>query len=317
MEPRPDSGGSLPSSPQDADGADAVLALNHDKSERGSGCPTPRPDRAHLTADGELLPIRCKRNRCPSCRPRNVQVTAAMMGLNAARSAKPPRVAVLSTTREWVEDATLREGWKEVARRARKYVDPDASYAWFREWTEGRNDGVRRTHYHSTWSTDAVHGEALAEISREVWSRLTGAYSPKAHGHQPIWDAGGLARYVAGLAGHHLKSNQAPPPGWSGRRFGTSRGFYATDALELRKEAEAAVRDERIAFRLRQAIEPPHLTAETIIERMQGAELDAMQALRQLVDEHYDQELTQLLEEVRKQPPVRVVRIKPGTFGTW
>jgi hypothetical protein len=246
-----------------------------------------------------------------------VQVTAAMMGINATLSESPPRVAVLSTTREWVSDATLREGWAQMARRVRREVDPEARYAWFREWTTGRNDGVRRTHYHSTWSTDPAYGEALAEVSRDVWSRVAGAYSEKAHGHQPIWDAGGLARYVAGLAGHHLKSGQAPPPGWSGRRFGTSRGFYAIAAAELRSQAVQAVRDERVAHRLRASIDQPRVEADAILERMGEAGLDAKQALSAIVDEYYDRELTQLLEEARSRPPVRVVQVKRGTFGTW
>ena len=134
----------------------------------------------------------------------------------------------------------------------RREVHPRAGYAWFREWTTGKSDGVRRTHYHSTWTrieTDEA-GAAVAAISNEVWARLAGAWSEKAHGFKRIYDAGGLARYVAGLAGHHLKTGQAPPPGWSGRRVGTSRGFYGGDARELRTEAETLVRDERLSHRL-------------------------------------------------------------------
>lgn len=253
-----------------------------------------------MIAEGELVPIPCGRNDCPYCRPRNVQVTAAMMGLNATLSAKPVRTAVLSTTREWVDEDTLRNGWKDVARRVRSEVDPEAGYAWFREWTRGKSDGVRRTHYHSTWTCDCCHGEALAEISRDVWSRLAGAYSEKAHGAKPIWDAGGLTRYVAGLAGHHLKSGQAPPPGWTGRRFGTSKGFYAIPADELRSRAAVAVRDERLVHRMTQAL----------WERWPGDE----DGPGMMDVELYDERLTELLELERAKPRVRVVRVRPGLF---
>jgi cobalamin biosynthesis Mg chelatase CobN len=221
-----------------------------------------------------------------------------MMGLNAMRSETPPTTAVLSTTREWVDDATLREGWAQFARHVRRDVHPDTRYAWFREWTTGRNDGIRRTHYHSIWShlTDE-QGQHVARISHEVWGRLAGAYSEHAHGSQRVYDAGGLAKYVAGLAGHHLKAGQAPPPGWSGRRFGTSRGFYATDPAELRKEATAAVRDDR----LRRHLEHVMADDDTLP--------DALPA------DIWDELLTERLEAARARPPVRIVRIKPGTWG--
>jgi hypothetical protein len=287
--------GGADAEPGTAPVADAVLALNRDKSprldehpaDRPNACPTPRLDRAYLTSEGEVLPIPCSRNACPHCRRRNVQVTAAMMGLNAA----------LSTTRHWADEPTLREGWRSLARRVRREVHPDTRYAWFREWTTGRADGIRRTHYHSIWShLTPEQGQHVAEISREVWSRLTGAYSTKAHGSKPVWDAGGLARYIAGLAGHHLKADQAPPPGWSGRRFGTSRGFYATDPYELRREATHAVRDERLRHHLERAM------------------VDDAAIPDQLPADIWDELLTARLEEARNRPPVRVIRIAPGTW---
>src|SRR5947209_7097292 len=97
------------------------LALYRDKSPTWPGCPTPRVGRAYRLAEtGEVVPIPCERNTCPYCRPRQVQITAAMMGLNAARSPHPPTYAVLSTTRDWVDEPTLRNGWKDVARRVRR-----------------------------------------------------------------------------------------------------------------------------------------------------------------------------------------------------
>lgn len=269
------------------------LALYPDKSPAWPGCPTPRIGRAWVGEDGELLPIPCGRNSCLYCRPRNVQITAAMVGLAASRSPHPPTYAVLSTTRDEVDQATLRNGWKDVARRVRREVCPRVDYAWFREWTTGRHDlrGVRRTHYHSIWTRlNGAQAAAVADVSREVWARLAGAWSKQAHGYERIWDAGGLARYVAGLAGHHLKTGQAPPTGWKGRRYGTSRGFYAGDARELRAEAEAVVRDERIAYHLRQ--------------ELLGAAPDELP--RAILDE----QLTARLSEARARPKLRVVAVR-------
>lgn len=209
-----------------------------------------------------------------------MQVTAAKMGLNETLTERPVTHAVLSTTRDWATDSLLREGWRQVALNVRRNVNPDVRYAWFREWTTGRNDGIRRTHYHSVWTLDDDdQAAAVAAISNHVWKRLTNAYSEKAHGWAKVWDAGGLARYVAGLVGHHLKEDQAPPPGWKGRRFGTSKGFYAQDTRELDKQAKAAVRDERLRFHLERAMAdavpdgfPADIFDELVTERLTQAQ---------------------------------------------
>lgn len=262
------------------------------------GCPSPRLDRAFVVHGGEVVAIPCGRNTCPYCRRRNVQVTAAKMALNQSLTDRPVSHAVLSTTRDWVDEATLREGWAQMARRVRREVCAEARYAWFREWTEGKRDGIRRTHYHSTWALDSdEQGQAVACISNEVWARLAGAWSKRAHGVQRVWDSGGLARYVAGLVGHHLKANQAPPPGWSGRRYGVSRGFYATDSRELDRQAKAVVRDDRLRWRLeRELVGDPG-----------WGDPDAPIAF-----EIFDEVLTERLEAARSRPAPKVVRLPRG-----
>lgn len=286
--------------------AEAVLALNQGKSERGasnaenraSACPNPRSDRAYVLASGEVVPIACGRNGCRHCRRRNVQITAAKMGINQTLTDRPITHAVLSTTRDWVPQETLRAGWKEMGRLVRRDVCSDVRYAWFREWTEGRNDGVRRTHYHSTWALDNdEQAEAVAAISNRVWGARAGAWSDKAHGWKPVYDAGGLTRYIAGLVGHHLKANQAPPPGWSGRRFGTSRGFYAIAVDELDKQATAAVRDERLAYHL---------------ESVMADELNVPDGLPEWI---WDELLSARLAQAKENPPPRVVRIPDGFWA--
>jgi hypothetical protein len=250
---------------------------------------------------GELVAMPCARNSCAYCRRRNVQVTAARMAINQTLTDRPVTHAVLTTTRDWVDDARLREGWRQFARRVRREVEGEARYAWFREWTTGERarDGVRRTHYHSTWTLDDDgQAQRVAEISNDVWGRIAAATSERAHGWQRVYDAGGLARYIAGLVGHHLKSAQAPPPGWGGRRFGTSRGFYAIDVDELDRQARELVRDERLAH---------------MIERQLVDELDPPDGLPDFIlDDVLTPKLEVALEEARSRPKPRVVKLPRG-----
>lgn len=281
------------------------LAHYRDKSPRSNPCPKPRLDRAaevidYATGEVTLRPLGCGRNGCPTCRRRNVQITAAKMGLAQSLTDRPVTYAVLSTTRDWVDGDTLREGWRQMSRAVRKHVAPDTRYAWMREWSVKPIDGtdLRRTHYHSTWALDGDdQAQATAEISNQVWGRLAGAWSEKAHGSKRIWDTGGLVRYIAGLVGHHLKEGQAPPPGWSGRRFGTSRGFYPIDSRELDRQAKQVVRDDRLRWHLERAM----------------ADDDAIPD--RLPEDIWDDVLTARFEVARSRPPVRIVRIRPGTFG--
>ena len=126
-----------------------------------------------------------------------------MVGLNeAADSSRPVRIALLTTTRDWLDDDTLREATAHFVRKVRRDVTPDFQYLWMREWTTGRagrSGGVRRTHKH--WLAKGVEGdgEALVGAAADVWGRMAGA---EKHFVKRVWDAGGLARSMAGLVGH-------------------------------------------------------------------------------------------------------------------
>jgi hypothetical protein len=218
------------------------------------------------------------------------------MGLVQTLTPRPVTHAILSTTRDWATTETVREGWRQMSRKAKRLGIVEPRYAWFREWSVKPIHGtdLRRTHYHSTWALDDDdQAQAVAEISHEVWGRLTGAHAAEAHGWTRIWDAGGLTRYLAGLVGHHLKEGQAPPPGWSGRRFGTSRGFYPDDPRELGRQAKALVRDDRLRWHLERTMAdddtiPDHLPSDI-----------------------WDDVLTARIDEARARPPVRIVPVHP------
>jgi hypothetical protein len=247
-----------------------------------------------VVESGELLPIPCGRNGCPYCRRRNVQVTAAKMAINQTLTDRPVTHAILSTTRDWASPETLREGWHQFARRVKLEVKPDATYAWYREFTQrDATHDWKRTHYHSTWALDDDdQAQAVAQISNEVWGRLTAATSEHAHGWQRVYDAGGLARYIAGLVGHHLKHSQLPHEEWRGRRYGTARGFYAIAVDELDRRAKAAVRDERFVH---------HLELELASTVPDG--------LPYFI---FDELLTARLELAKDRPSPRIVRLDRG-----
>jgi hypothetical protein len=293
----------MPACNSDADGKgrEALLALKQNKSPSSRECPTPRPGWAAEIVDAttgeiELKPLGCRRNTCSVCRRRNVQETAAKLGINQALTETPVTHAVLSTTRNWADAKMLRNGWKDFARRVRSEVKPDARYAWVREFTErDATEDWKRTHYHSTWALDDDdQAQRVAEISNQVWGRLTGAVSEEAHGWKSIWDAGGLVRYMAGLIGHHLKTSQQPIEQWRGRRYGTSVGFYAIDSRELDKQARAAVRDERLVHHL---------------------ERDLWDVVPDGLPEWiFDEVLTERVEQARSMPPPRIV---PVAYDRW
>jgi hypothetical protein len=299
MEPCPDSD----SGRDRLQGGDTFLALLRDKSARlDQGCPNPRDGWALEVGGVELVPLPCKRVTCPYCGIRNVQTTAVMMGLNAERSEVKPSHAVLTTTRDEVADDVIREAWHQYARGVRREVGRAVPYAWFKERTTGeapRSGGVRRVHFHSAWSgLSDEEGGCVRDVSREVFGRLTGAYSRKGHGVQRVWDTGGLVRYFAGLVGHHLKHEQsAAVEGARVRRVGTSRGYYVTDPKELRREAAAIVRDERIEYRLRASI------LEGVADGLPEWILDEV--------------LTERLRELQGQerPSYRVVKVARGWWS--
>lgn len=276
------------------------LALSRDKSEKPCKwvCPTPVATRAFELSTGERLPIACGRNRCAVCRRRNVMVTAAMLGLDAGLGEAPAYV-LLTTTERWLADWQLRRVNEEFVRRVRREISAAFEYAWLREWTSGEaptSGGVRRTHYH--WPCKGIrreHGAGLARVASEVWAKRAGA---PVVGVKPVWDAAGLGRYLAGLVGHHLKAEQAPPPGWSGRRFGASRGYYSLPAAELRARAEELVREARLVGRLERELVRLGYDGREWPDWLDGPWADAF------VDALEDEYVRAI-----RQPPPRVVRV--------
>lgn len=87
--------------------------------------------------------------------------------------------------------------------------------------------------------------DALWLAGKRRWERLTGAWRVEL---RELRTARGATAYIVG---HHHKGEQAPPRGWKGRRFRSSRGYFSRPVPELREE----VKDRMQFVAARKAIE--------------------------------------------------------------
>jgi hypothetical protein len=201
-----------------------------------------------------------------------------MFGLDA--EVTTPKLATTFTTRDLVGIPVLREAMAQTTRKVRAEIAPDAKYGGTLEWTSGQtkySGGRRRPHLHLLWKgLDGGHADDVHAIAVEVWKRLTGAHS---HTSEEIRTPGAAIRYVAL---HHLKEQQAPPPGWSGRRLWTSMGWWEAGAEETRARARAIVAEERLRRKVeRQLIElAPDGLPEWIFEELLATRVEEQRVTR-------------------------------------
>ena len=73
------------------------------------------------------------------------------------------------------------------------------------------------------------------------------------------------------LALHFQKESQAPPPGWKGHRFQTSRGYLWTSTPEARELAREQLRRKREIWRAEARGEAPHDAELSAYEAMELA----------------------------------------------
>lgn len=134
-------------------------------------------------------------------------------------------------------------------------------YCGFVEWTTGegpRSGGRRRLHSHwlvkglamgvgdrvtaSEGREPCTCGDSLVCVecwTAAEWRKLTGAWIVQA---RELRSVGGVVGY---LALHHEKMEQAPPPGWTGRRLRPSRGYFARPGAERRERARSWLSERR------------------------------------------------------------------------
>lgn len=129
----------------------------------------------------------------------------------------------------------------------------DAQVACQREFTTGygpRSGGRRRPHWNLMLkgipSSDLSE---LREVTQRVWCGHVDAEPERQH-VGAVYEAGGLGRY---LALHFQKESQAPPEGWRGHRFTSSRGYFPEGTRVARERARSVIRVRRKVWNLEQA----------------------------------------------------------------
>jgi hypothetical protein len=195
--------------------------------------------------DGTLIPLRCgASNRCAYCSWLVALENALVVRADAAECL--PQLGFTLTTRA---AQTPAERFRRDVEQAMKALrrEPwacDARYLGQIEHTTGhgtRSGGARRIHQHGLMKdVDRDRAADVAEVLRRVWLSRTGAHRVEAHElHRP-------AGAIAYLVNHHQKTAQAPPKGWSGKRFRPSKGYFERPIVQLREEARVLLRDRRV-----------------------------------------------------------------------
>jgi hypothetical protein len=231
-------------------------AASLDLHEESSGEAPPKtckrwPKRLSLISNhGEIVKGRCSSpNLCEYCARLAAVVNAELLALDAMHGVSPTSYLVLTTPSTVPDPRAYYESKAQLQRKLRQEVDGFQA-AWLVEFTTGRADqsgGHRRPHLNGllkavTTSEDAT---VVRQVVEDVWCRREAA-SPAAQYVAPVQEMAGLMRY---LALHFLKERQAPPLGWRGHRFTTTRGYLWLPTPQARKVAREALTDKRELWR--------------------------------------------------------------------
>jgi len=175
--------------------------------------------------------------------------SATVLRLDAQVEA--PTVGLTTTTREVDFDmASLRVAERSLWQWLRRHVAP-VQYVGFLEWTTGAHTPGRRPHIHHL--VKGLERDQAAELEPEIsrrWADYTGgSWRVECRGLRT------QAGAIAYLALHHHKREQAPPPGWTGKRLRPSKGYFCRPVQELREEARELLASRQLEAAVRQALE--------------------------------------------------------------
>jgi hypothetical protein len=246
-------------------------------------CEHSPPHMKWLCADGRLLPVRCGRsNSCPLCAwlaaAENINVVAI-----DARDDMPRYAITLTTVDPAFSSRAFRVAMAQWFRWLRSEVGA-VRYLGNVEFTTGEaatSGGHRRIHQHTlVKGEDGWDLDGLWRAGKARWESLTGAYRVELRALRT--PAGACAYFVA----HHHRAEQAAPPGWSGKRFRPSKGYFTRPVPELREQARSQ-RARGIALL-------------SLIERY-GEELE---------EEFAPDELEALLDDEQAKPAPELVRVQ-------
>jgi hypothetical protein len=193
-------------------------------------------------------------NRCAYCAKLQAIENAEVLYLDAVATGGPTLWVVLTTRSDDPDPAAFyrsrEQVWKAIRRRW-----PDAENACLREFSTGygeRSGGRRRPHWNLMLKgIDVADVDELRYLVVRVWCAREDAL-PEAQHVGTVYAVGGLMRY---LAMHFQKESQAPPSGWKGHRFTTSRGYFGGRSVAgLRCEARAVLRAKRDVWEARRRL---------------------------------------------------------------
>jgi hypothetical protein len=223
------------------------------------------------------MPVRCgASNKCWYCAMLSALENALVVRLDALEGERYPTWGLTTTTaRPGYSQPELRGAERSLFRWLRQRYG-DVQYLGFVEWTTGRattSQGVRRPHvHHLVKGLGRPTPEAQTRLEAEVsakWLKFTGdAWRVEC---RPLRTPMGAIAY---LALHHHKEAQAPPKGWSGKRFRPSRGYFNRPVGELRSEARALLRDQRIERAMMEAFDVPETINADVLDDLILANID-------------------------------------------
>jgi hypothetical protein len=225
------------------DGAAAgELVLEGERSGIGA-CENAPPGLRWQLPNGQLLPVRCGRsNSCAKCAWLAAVENVGVVAIDARE--EQPTVGMTLTTRSADFDmARYRDAVAVLFRWLRREFGPDVAYLLLMEWTTGNGGHGRLPHGHLLVkhlpdNLDLSPNCQLWQDVKSHWAKYTGAWMVEV---RQLRSAGGAIAY---MVGHHHKGEQAPPEGWSGKRFRPSIGnregvgrYFARPIAELRQDA--------------------------------------------------------------------------------
>lgn len=242
-------------------------------------CEQPSKYAGWLLADGTVVPARCgATNRCAYCAYQRVIEDALVVSMDAIRHGYP-RVGMTLTTLDPHHDLVrFRRDVEQVFRMVRRELGDDVGYLGMMEWTTGRGErsgGHRRVHQHVLLRRCLPsEAEAIEDSVRRLWAKRTGASRVEL---RELRTPAGATAY---LIHHHRKRDQAPPPGFRGKRLRPSKNYYGEPVAQLREQAALQLRCKRL-----------RKIANRMIE---------WEALDGAPEEHIDHELREAFEEAKR-----------------
>lgn len=219
-----------------APAAELVLEGERSAKDGPPRCENSPPGLRWQLADGSLVPVRCGRsNSCPACAWLASVENVGVVAIDARE--EQPRVGMTLTTRRADFDlARYRTAVAQLFKWLRREFGEDVAYLLLMEWTTGSGGHGRLPHGHLLIKRlpadlDLSPGCDLWRDVKRRWERSTGAWRVEL---RELRTAGGAIAY---MVGHHHKGEQAPPEGWSGKRFRPSQNYFVRPVVDLRAEA--------------------------------------------------------------------------------